>query len=75
MRAALSILCLVLGIYLVGFTLVLPVFTVVYLRIHKESWMLSLSLALVLSVTTYFLFAQLLSVPLYPGVLLGGSIT
>ncbi len=75
MRASLSILCLVLGIYLVGFTFVIPVFTVVYMRIHKESWMLSLSLALLLSLTIHFLFAQLLSVPLYPGILLGGSTT
>jgi len=74
LKASLSILSLVLAIYLVGFMIALPVFTVMHLRMHKESWMLSLGLALLLSAGTYIVFARLLSIPLYPGVVSSGSI-
>ena len=73
-QASLSILSLVLAIYLAGFMIALPIFTVIYLRMHKESWMLSLGLALLLSAGTYLLFVRLLSIPLYPGVVSSGSI-
>ncbi len=73
-QASLSILSLVLAIYLAGFMIALPVFTVIYLRMHKESWMLSLGLALLLSAGTYLLFVRLLSIPLYPGVVSSGSV-
>ena len=62
--------CTVL-IYLLGFMIGIPLFLFLFLKIWaKESWLLSVVLAAVVSVVVYFTFVYILRVPLHGGMLL-----
>jgi hypothetical protein len=56
------------AIYFIGFLLPMPLFLFLFLKIEsKESWVLSLGIAVVSSVMLYFLFFQILRIPAYHG--------
>ena len=62
--------CTVL-IYLLGFMIGIPLFLFLFLKIWaKESWPLSVVLAVVVPAIIYFTFVYLLNVPLHRGLLL-----
>ena len=57
-------------IYLFGFTIGIPVFLFLFLKIWaKESWLLSVVLPLVVAIVVYVSFISILSVPLHEGIL------
>ena len=63
------ILGFVLLIFLFGFLIAIPVFTLFFMRYHKESWILSLSCAVGLCVSVYFAFVVIAKATLYEGLI------
>ena len=56
------------AIYFLGFLVAIPLFLFLFLKIWaKESWLLSLVLAAIVSGVVYFAFVYILSVPLHTG--------
>jgi hypothetical protein len=59
---------LALAIYFIGFSLTLPLFLLLFLKIKsKESWLLSIIIAAVTGGILYFMFFEILRVPTYHG--------
>ncbi|MFC1815885.1 tripartite tricarboxylate transporter TctB family protein [Thermodesulfobacteriota bacterium] len=58
-----------LKIYLIGFLLGLPLFTFLYLKLHNQSWLLSIILPLVMATIIYGGFIVGLKMQLYEGLL------
>ena len=58
---------LVLGIWLLGFILSVPLFVLSYLKIHREKWPLSLTLCVLVFVFLKGFFTMVLKVHLYQG--------
>lgn len=57
-------------IYLLGFMVGIPLFLFLFLKLWaKESWVLSIGLAVAVSVVVYIAFVYLLRVPLHGGLL------
>ena len=55
-------------IYLVGFTIAIPLFLFMFLKWRaKEGWMLSVVIPCVVAAVVYFAFVWILRVPLYKG--------
>ncbi|MFC1893577.1 tripartite tricarboxylate transporter TctB family protein [Chloroflexota bacterium] len=71
LRASTWILGLVIGTYLVGLVITFPLFTLAYLKTHRERWFLSIGVSLAILVLIYGIFGMVLRVPLYKGILLG----
>jgi hypothetical protein len=59
---------LVLMIWLVGFLVTIPFYTLLFMKWRKESWFLSLLFAVAGFAILYFLFVVGLNMELYPGV-------
>jgi len=58
-------------IYFFGFLIGIPFFLFMFLKLWaKESWLLSLVLAMVVLAVVYFAFVYILKVPLHQGILL-----
>jgi FtsH-binding integral membrane protein len=64
------ILGFVLLIFLFGFLIAIPLFTVSFMRAKKESWVLSLSCAAGLWVGVYIAFIKLSQSTIYEGIIL-----
>ena len=63
--------CTVL-IYLFGFTIGIPVFLFLFLKVWaKEGWVLSVVLSAVVAVVVYISFISILRVPLHEGIVFG----
>jgi hypothetical protein len=61
---------LTIAIYFIGFLLTLPLFLILFLKIKsKESWLLSIIIAVVTGGILYFMFFEILKVPTYHGYL------
>ncbi len=54
-----------LMVYLVGFLITIPVYTVLFMRLNDDSWLLSLSTAFGLWLTIYVTFVVLAKMSLY----------
>jgi len=63
------IAALLLITYLVGLLAGFLLFTFLYLRLHRQSWLLSIIVTLVMAAVIYGGFAIAFQVPLYKGVL------
>ena len=59
----------VILIYLLGFLVAIPLFTVIFMRTKKEGWLLSLSCAAGLTALVYFAFVKLTEGDLHRGIL------
>lgn len=57
-------------LWIFGFMGTVILLPFLYLRSHKESWLISISLPLGCGIFFYVLFGLALSMPLYPGILL-----
>jgi hypothetical protein len=66
---AVWILGFVVLIFLFGFLIAIPVFTLLFMRYHKESWILSLSCAVGLCVSVYIAFVVIAKTILYEGLI------
>lgn len=60
---------LVAMIWIVGFLVTIPVYTILFMRSLKESWRLSIIFGVSGFVVLYFLFVVGLSMELYPGLI------
>ena len=69
LAAMLWILGLLLLLYLLGFAVAVPVFIFFYLKLHGESWRLSVGLSIAFGGILYAAFIYALKVSLYEGVL------
>jgi predicted cobalt transporter CbtA len=56
-------------IWIIGFLLTIPIYTILYMRSMKESWRLSILFAAAGFAILYFLFVVGLNMELYPGLL------
>jgi len=63
------IVTLLLIVYLVGLLVGFPLFTFLYLRLHRQSWLLSIIVPLVILAVVYGGFVVGLQMPLYEGLL------
>ncbi len=63
---------LLLGIYLVGFLISVPLFILTYLKVNKRGWLASIVGAAITTLIIYLVFVVVLQVILFPGVLFGG---
>lgn len=57
-------------LYLMGFSVTIPVYTFLYLKFHHRSWSLAIILSLLLGVAIYTFFVIGLKMPLYEGILM-----
>jgi len=60
---------LLLAIYLVGFIIAIPLFIFSYLKLNGRKWLLSVGMAVVMTMFIYVIFVVALKVDLYPGFL------
>ena len=58
----------ILAIYLLGYLLAIPLFLLVYLKLHGDSWLFSVIVTAVFTGTIWGLFAMGLKVPLHHGI-------
>jgi Ca2+/Na+ antiporter len=56
-------------IWIVGFLVTIPVYTILFMRSLKETWRLSIIFGVVGFIVLYYLFAVGLSMELYPGLI------
>jgi predicted branched-subunit amino acid permease len=56
-------------LWVLGFMGTVILLPFLYLRFHRESWLISITLPLGCGVFFYTLFGLALSMPLYPGIL------
>lgn len=62
---------LLVGIYLLGFVITIPLYFLAYFLLQKpHRWKLAIASAVLMSVLAYVVFEQLLSIPLYNGIIL-----
>ena len=55
------------SIFLFGFLIAIPVFTILYMRLQRERWVLSLACAAGLWLTIYLAFSVIAKIALYEG--------
>ena len=60
----------ILMIYLLGYLIAVPLFLLLYLKLHGEKWLTTIGISAVLMAVMYFGFVLFLQVPFYEGVLL-----
>ena len=65
------LLGLVLFVLFFGFHISIPVFMLIYLRVHNASWISTISLAVIMEAFVYFVFVRLFEVELYNGLIIG----
>jgi len=65
---------LAVGIYLFGFLIAIPIFVFTYLKLNKRGWLMSICITVVMELFIYGVFARLLQVDLYPGLIFGGTL-
>jgi predicted branched-subunit amino acid permease len=58
-----------LMLWIIGFMGAVVFLPFLYLRLHKETWLLSITLSLGCGVFFYLLFGLVVKMPLYPGIL------
>ncbi|MFC1905703.1 tripartite tricarboxylate transporter TctB family protein [Chloroflexota bacterium] len=58
-----------LGVYLVGFLITIPLFILSYLKTYAHGWLISIALAAVATGLIYAVFEVALQVRLFPGVI------
>jgi small-conductance mechanosensitive channel len=77
LRAILTTLALILGIlpliYLLGYLISIPLYTLFALKFLGERWRTSLTMALSVGLLFYLIFVVALKVPFYEGILPGGE--
>jgi hypothetical protein len=59
-------------LFLLGFYIVCPLFTFVYLTVRRQKWAITGICTLSVFVLVYVLFKLILNTELYPGILFGG---
>jgi len=59
----------VLLIWLLGFVVGLPIFVFAYIKTYEESWRWTIILTIIMFLIAYLVFAILLRIPLYEGLL------
>jgi hypothetical protein len=59
---------LVIGIYLIGFLISIPIWIIAYLKVRGKGWLMSLALATGTTAIIYILFIVLLQADLYEGI-------
>lgn len=69
LTAILWILGLLLSLYLLGFVVVIPIFTILYLKTHGESWWFSITLSAIGWGFLFAVFAFGLKMSFYEGLL------
>lgn len=69
LKSAAWIMAFCLMVYLCGFLITIPVYTVIFMRYSDDGWMLSLSVALGLWATVYISFTVLAKISLYDGLI------
>jgi len=57
------------SVWLLGFTITIPLMVFAYLRSYKERWVLSVTLTILAWVFFYMLFVRLLNLPFPDGVI------
>ncbi len=57
-------------IYLLGFIVGIPLYVFLYLKLHKESWRLSIIVTAIAAIVVYFGFGVLLNLRFHKGLLL-----
>jgi len=65
---------LAVGIYLFGFLIAIPIFVFAYLKLNSRGWLMSVGITVAMELFIYGVFARLLQVDLYPGLIFGGSL-
>ena len=60
----------IIAIYLCGFFLAIPLFSLVYMKSHQARWIPAISVALLTLVFIYIVFIRILDFKLYPGLML-----
>ncbi len=65
---------LAVGIYLFGFLIAIPIFVFSYLKLNSRGWLMSAGITVAMELFIYGVFARLLQVDLYPGLIFGGSL-
>jgi hypothetical protein len=66
------VLCLTAGIYLFGFRIGVPVFTLAYLKWRGRSWLTAFIVAAAALAVLYGVFELGLKAPLFKGIIFGG---
>ena len=56
------------SILLLGLSVAIPIFTILYMRFHKEKWLLSFACAAGLWLTIYLAFSVIAKIALYDGI-------
>ena len=56
-------------LWLLGFVVGLPLFVLVYIKTYEEGWRWTIILTIIMFLITYVVFAVLLRIPLYEGLL------
>jgi hypothetical protein len=69
LKATAWVILYCLMVYLVGFLITIPLYTVIFMRSQKDSWVLSLSVAFGLWLTIYLVFVVLAKISLYDALL------
>lgn len=70
LKLASWVIGLILGIYLVGLVIAIPIFVLVYLKVHREKWFISISISVAMFLLVWGFFDVLLHVSLFRGILL-----
>ena len=60
-------------IFILGFYIAIPVFTLAYLKWRRRSWIAAIVFAGATTVIVYLVFEFLFKVPLFPGLIFGGQ--
>lgn len=63
------IVSLLLAIYLIGFQVGVPLFCLLYFKVHRQPWLLSISLTALIGAIIYGVFIICLEIPFYKGIL------
>ncbi|MFC1903057.1 tripartite tricarboxylate transporter TctB family protein [Chloroflexota bacterium] len=66
------VIAFMLGIYLLGFIIAIPLFTFSYLKWRRRSWISAIVFSGAMLASIYGIFSLGLKVPLFEGVIFGG---
>ena len=69
LKAMLWIGALFIAIYLLGFKISAPLFNILYLKSHGETWRFSVGFSVIVWGSLIILFGLLLHIPFYKGIL------
>jgi hypothetical protein len=61
---------MIIAVYLVGFLISIPLFILIYLKIHGVNWLKSAIMAAAAVIFTYLVFVKVMQVELFPGIIM-----